>query len=313
MEDYLCSRLHQAILGHNFYSLEEELAVDGLDLNKLDWRGYTPLIFAVRRQDNRAVRLLLEAGADPNISTPDCCSPLHFASASDNLACVEMLLNAGACAGYLDARGSIALHYASQESTSLDLLKVLLSAGNDISKKDSTGATALAKAVSNNKRFSAITTRFLIDHGADINVRDAEYNTPLLISLYRTNNAATKLLLQLRADYTRVNDRNNTILHAAAGYGNLDTLAILRAADLVHVDPYAANSNNKIAFEIAQERGTRPEGFFNLFLALLFEIRNRNDYSNRQQTDTDNTVIDEINEDEDGNSSEADDFYDAEE
>ena len=310
-EDHSIPELHKTILGYSSSSLEEVI-LGGVDLNEPDSRGCASLVWAVRRQDHVAVKLLLEAGADPNVSTPRGSSPLHFAAVEGDLACVRMLLNAGAKAKHQDGRGVNALLYAAQNSNNLEVLKILIAAGINILSKDLHGVKAIQRAINGRTGSSVQTTKLLSGQGADINAQDLEGDTPLLESLYRFNNAATEVLLQRGADCTIVNGKGDTILHVVAGYGNLETLAVLRAANIANIDPYAVNHNKKTAFEIAQQRDPRPDGFIDLFLVLLFEIRNRNDYLKRQQSGVSGAVIGEVNEDDEGgSSSEAEEFHDA--
>ena len=282
-----------------------------MNIYELDLRGYTPLVWAVRRQEHTTVKLLLAARADLNILTPQRSSPLHFAAARGDLACVRILLDAGAKAKHQDAKGIDALHYAARYSNDLETLKSLIAAGINISDRTLYGSSAIHGASQTGLSVQKI--KLLSNYGVNINVQDHEGDTPLSESLYRVNNAATEALLQRGADCTIVNDKGDTALHAAARYGNLETLDVLRAANIANIDPYAVNHNKKTAFEVAQQRDPKSDGFIDLFLVLLFEIRNRNDLLKRQQNDISGAVTGEVNEndDESGSSSEAEEFHDA--
>ena len=314
-EDQSRPKLHKIILGGSSASLEEALTLEGLVIDEMDSRGYTALLWAVSRNDNLAVELLLKAGADPNISTPTGSSPLHFASWRQNLPCVRMLLNAGATLNHVDSVGDTALHHAAQRCANLDLLEVLIFAGIDISQRDRSGSIALEYMAHLKTSFSTRGIKLLLGLGANINAQDDEGDTPLQESLHRVNNFAADALLKYGADCTVVNDNGDTILHAAAGYGNLETLTILRAAHLTNIDPYVVNSNKKTALETAQQRDTKPDGFIDLLLVLLFEIRNRNDHIVRKRRSMGGGVIigDVTGDDEGENLSEAEEFHDAEE
>ena len=276
-EDYSCPRLHRIILGYSFSKLGEELAVGGLDVNELDFRGYTPLIWAVRRKDNEAVELLLKARADPNLLTPTGSSALHFAAWTGNLACVKMLLNFGSKIGQVNANGTNALMFAAINSSNLEMLEVLASVGIDVLNRNTFGKVALHCTVTFDEGSSALKTKLLLDLGANVNAQDNEGDTPLHDSLRQLVNSATEVLLRHGADYTIINNQGNTILHEAARFGNLETLSILRTANLTNIDPYAVSSDKKTPLQIAQRRDPMPEGFIDLFQLLMFEIRNRND------------------------------------
>ncbi len=59
----------------------------------------TPLIDAVKRQDGVAVNALLDRGADVNATEGDGATALHWAAQLDDLASVDLLLEAGAAPG----------------------------------------------------------------------------------------------------------------------------------------------------------------------------------------------------------------------
>lgn len=76
--------------------------------------GQSVLIWATRsnRQSHRKVRTLLDAGADPNLATPDDWSPLMSAAAAGNLLGVELLLTRGADATRRNKNGKTAADWA---------------------------------------------------------------------------------------------------------------------------------------------------------------------------------------------------------
>ena len=122
------------------------------------------------------------------------------------------------------------------------------------------------------------------------------------------------MLLQHGANYTICNKNGDTILHYSAQSGSLQTLNVLRDANLIGIDPYARNSKGQTAFELAQQCEAKPEGFIDLFMILLFEIRNRNDHLARHQNHGSGTIIEEIYEADDaGHEHDPEEFFDAQE
>jgi ankyrin repeat protein len=69
--------LMDAVLSSDYSAMRKAIAAGG-KVNEFD-DGMTPLLFAIFRGDIEACRLLLESGADPNLSRNRCDSPLWHA------------------------------------------------------------------------------------------------------------------------------------------------------------------------------------------------------------------------------------------
>ena len=77
----------------------------GMDPNRMDERGVTPLGLAVRWRRAEVVRVLLAAGADPNIPDVYGRTPLFMAVENNDLALARLLLAGGADPNHRDERG----------------------------------------------------------------------------------------------------------------------------------------------------------------------------------------------------------------
>ena len=113
----------------------------GYNLNIQDEYGYTPLIYAILKDNIEIVELLLNAGADIKI--------------------VKLLLNADADVDKQNINGDTALIFAVKN---LEIVKLLLDSGADIDKQNNKGYTALTAAASNN---NLEVVEFLLDYHAD--------------------------------------------------------------------------------------------------------------------------------------------------
>ena len=78
------------------------------------------------------VRILLRAGANPNVESTDShrVTPLFLASGNGPLAIVEALIEAGANVNHIDARGLTSLMAATTKDH-IDIVRALLAAGAD--------------------------------------------------------------------------------------------------------------------------------------------------------------------------------------
>ncbi len=90
-------------------------------------------------------KLLLNAGADPNIQDNKERTPLHHAAQFDCVESIEMLLNAGADQNIKDKEGKIPLHYAT-EFKCFGSIETLLNAGANPDMKGNDSKTPLQMA-----------------------------------------------------------------------------------------------------------------------------------------------------------------------
>ena len=80
-------------------------------------------------------------------------------------------------------------------------------------------------------RFSILfIAEYLIDNGADLEVRDSSGNTPLLFAAYEGRYKVAKLLLEKGADIQAKNEMNWNALMQAASEGYTDVVKLLLEA-----------------------------------------------------------------------------------
>lgn len=149
-----------------------------------------PLAEAVRRGDAPEIRRQLERvpadtpGSDGN-------TLLVAAIRAGNLASVEALLEGGADANRVDARGDTPVHAAAFEGKA-DILRTVLAHGGDVDARNAnTGATALMQALLSPDRDQYAV---LLDAGADPKTADRNGDTALHVAA-RTNHGAAILRL----------------------------------------------------------------------------------------------------------------------
>jgi len=120
--------------------------------------GATPFMRAARSGDAAAMRILLQAGADPKLTTKDGNNALLFAAGI----------------GYRDkqTKGS--------DDDALEALKLCMDQGLDINQANSKGETALHGAAN---RGSDVLVKFLVEHGAKLDAKSKPGFTPLDIAM----------------------------------------------------------------------------------------------------------------------------------
>ena len=282
--------MHKVILGLSLHTLKEEIAACD-DIDKTDSFGNTALFWAARRNNMAAVKLLLEANANPNVLNQGLNSPLLCAAALPDFVCCRVLLEAGAKPTARNHFGQTALHFVAQHESRRQAVRELILAGADPNVKDSHGTTPLFNAAYHN---CVVPAETLLDHGADINILDNEGDCALFQSIFCHSDEVTQLLLSRKAIYVTVGS-DGTILHVAARSGGVRTIEILLVAELKGIDTDALNPEGKTALQMAEERDQKEPGFILKFRELLSDIRSRNAQASTENPERNTTTSSDTN------------------
>ena len=144
---------------------------------------YTYIHFAARDGDADALRRELKRGVSPNMVSPERISPLNLAASArgasdDYLACVRLLIDAGANLSLACQDGNLtALMYAVGGGHST-LVAALLDAGSDVNSRDRVEWTPLHFAIYSDQNNEEC-ARLLINAGATVDARCGQGRTPL--------------------------------------------------------------------------------------------------------------------------------------
>jgi ankyrin repeat protein len=117
----------------------------------------TPFLIAAWSGDAAVMRMLVDAGADPLLSTDENTTPLMTAA----------------------SMGRVLDENPVAEADVLEAVKLALALGNDINAANDLGNTALHAAAVN--RYDAV-VQFLVEKGARFDVANAEGHTPLMVA-----------------------------------------------------------------------------------------------------------------------------------
>ena len=174
---------------------------------------------AIEQRWPAGVRLLLERGADPNITDQAMCDPPLIAAASrkNGVRIIQLLTSHGARLDLRDASKNTALMMASAGGH-LSNVRALHQRGAKVNLKNQNGESALSYAVA--WRRTAVAA-YLIQNGADVNARDRKGATPLM---FADNYGMIDIVAQLihaGAD-ARAKDNfgNDVLLHAVWSKNN---------------------------------------------------------------------------------------------
>ena len=226
------TQLHLVILHLFGKALEATIHEYPDDIHTQDAMGRTPLVWAAARGADVAVATLLAHGADPNVMDIQYTTAVSYAAQQDHATCVRLLLEAGAnpdpeIPG--GAKVGSALNCASRSATDSSIIKNLLDFGADIEMCGVDGKTPLIHvARTDNVNFALL----LLEYGANINASSSTGQTPLTTAITFNSHKVLQLLLDRWFEYSECPRlKGPHLLPIVALYADLRSIGILTATD----------------------------------------------------------------------------------
>jgi ankyrin repeat protein len=228
--DLQAGEIHDAAAAGDLNKVRTLLEADLTLLESKDNEGATPLHYACRR------------------------TPPSYIRRAEQTAVANFLIDKGANVNARDKEGAAPLRGAiGGKDRDLGLIQHLILQGADVNGQSGRGMAYLHMIAFSGDLEVA---RLLIDHGADLNVRDKGcYGTVLQMSINMApNDGMAKLLVEKGAKVDQKFTCGNTELHLATlkGYSNLVRLLLEHGAN-----PNVANDYNHTALYYATKHGYR--------------------------------------------------------
>ena len=187
--------------------------------------SYEKLYSAIRANDLRQMKALLDEGVRASAEGPDGITPLMVAAEIGSLDAMKMLIDRKADVNARNASGSTALMWS---VTDPKKVRLLLDHAADVNVAARSGRTALIVVSFANP--SAEVVRMLLARGANVAVMDQRKVTPLNAATFGNDTATVRLLLAASADVQTADTFIGlTPLINASGNRNLEAVKLLLA------------------------------------------------------------------------------------
>ena len=247
-------RLVDAVENKQSKDVIDSLLTRDVDVNAAQLDGTTALHWVVHRDDLEMAKLLIEAGANVNVSNDYGVTPFLLACTNGNPDMVHGLLRAGADPNATRETGESAIMTASRTGN-LKAVKALLAYEPDLNRQENRrGQTALMWAIEQGHPQVA---KLLIERGADVNARSKNGFTPLLFAAQQNDLDSVQVLLAAGAKLDGFTPEWGSALVAAAarGHENLAIFLLEKGAD-----PNAADDNQIAVLHYAMLQGLAHMG-----------------------------------------------------
>jgi len=245
-----------------FFDALRFLLEHGADVHALDNDHATPLHVVSQSGGIKAAQLLLTHGAVVGARDNEDSTPLHVASRCGNAKVARLLLEHGASIhvrnkeGQTPQRPLLAMWSNKLLDDDIDAVRIVLESGADVDSVDD-GHSALLHGASYSR--SVKVARLLLDHGANINVRNGKGQTPLHIASGRDADEIREdsfdvisFLVERGADVHALDDNHLTPLHFASQRGNDKAARLLLGHGAV---VHALDGNHRTPLHLASESG----------------------------------------------------------
>jgi ankyrin repeat protein len=208
--------------------IAQKLLESGAQVDAINQSGQTAIMLAAAKGYRETTKLLHQYSASIDTKDFNERNPLIHAASNGKSLVVQYLLEQGADyqvnALDLQGNGGTALIHAARGGH-LDVLRLLLKKSVNLNEAELTKRrTALMEASVRGHRESVL---FLLDQGAEMNLKDFKGQTALGLAVSRGHLEISKDLL-LRGASIQEKDRNaNNLLHHAAGNGDIPMIEML--------------------------------------------------------------------------------------
>ena len=235
------------------------------DPNARIYDSITPVHAAVEFGQTNILEILLRAGGSADSKTKDGSTPLHLAAAGGHLTAVNLLADKSTIL-VTDKDKRLPIHVAA-ENGHLETVRRLLQLGQEVGMSVDVKCRDLYATVEESpddlltplliavKEGHPNTSAYLIDEGADLNVRSFRKHTLLHGAACANLPETFEFLLKRNLDPFEVNENEMTPLHVAAHQGSSDIITIYLGMQNVDAGLNMVDAESDSALSMAIGKG----------------------------------------------------------
>ena len=177
------SGLFKAVVEHDSTALKQAISGSG-DVDEEDRNGRTPLHVAAYTATHGAMRLLVDAGADPNALEHDRYDIVTIAAVADDLPTLRLALELGASPGNTTSLYDGTALIAAAHLGHVEVVETLIAAGAPLDHVNNLEWTALIESIvlGNGGSKHIATLKALVMAGANVNLGDGYGRSPLQLA-----------------------------------------------------------------------------------------------------------------------------------
>ena len=217
------------------------LVAMGASVNAASRAGFTPIVFAVIKNDDASIKTLLAAGANPNVVVQSGAKPMIVAMQYRHTAAALGLLDGGADFSVRDRAGNTMLHLAAQTGD-LKVVRALLAKRADPNARTPKSTAPMGARGGGGGGRGAV----------------AGEQTPLMLAARGDHEDVMRALVSSGADPTlRAQDGSNVLIAAASG-ARMKTFGYAYEID-PHVDVVTTTGNTIMHVAVGLNGRTQPE------------------------------------------------------
>ena len=230
-DDYHCTALHIACQNNNYKIIPKLITEKNINMKNIN--GDTPLLVAILENSYECIKALLSNGTNIDTNVIDSCGYFSlkmiliiFNNSPELIELINLLINNGVDKNLHDSDQSTALHKACQLNT-YEVIPKLITEEN-INMKDKNGNTPLMIAIQE-KNYESIKALLSNEISIDTNVIDSNDNSSLIniLNNFHDFKGLSELIdsvIKNGADRDFVNKNKSTALHSACQYNTYEAI-----------------------------------------------------------------------------------------